>query len=803
MNTGGRKPGSDPRRISLLLACAATLLISPVWAAEPAAPVPLPSWKPSEKASRSINDRLFSLPPSFYEAVDAGSRARPWLGVTLKEVPGPEGVASPALEILNVFPQSPADAAGLRAGDRIVGFKGQRLEKGEVGSVILNFLKGVQQAGNGTTVPVEVWRGGATSTFEARLDARPSVTRSLAADVGGQTPVGGESLAGHLLESSGRTGDFEKTLAAMGRRADEVVSTAVRGEDFNPFQLNTVNALLHRPLALAGAGRSLAERLNAGMEGGAVRLDGLAATGAAALDLILEEESTPDAPPGNWTAYLDRLIKKITALQERHREVLSRLGADEIERVEQWFVNWMRGLGKPEKELSTAQKKKAEAMTLAVLNTALKADLRALLQEAHALARAIDVPHLRQLAREARRVVNIPQGWVGHREPDRWVYRTPAGKVIVGGAEHNEYREDAVLILDFGGDDTYRNRAGGARPGLPFAVVIDLEGNDRYESAEPFSQGAGFLGAGFLIDLAGDDTYTADVLAQGTGILGAGVLFDGGGRDRYLCRAFCQASAGWGLGFLVETEGYDIYQADLYAQGLGFVKGFAALVDGGGNDHYFAGGLERDHRQPDKATLSMAQGFGLGLRPWESVAGASGGIGILSDIDGNDTYSADYFAQGASYWLALGVLHDGGGHDRYLAGRYAQGAGVHFSLGLLNDVDGDDQYQTHFGVSQGCGHDFGVGWLEDRAGDDLYVSGVMAQGAGNANGLGILTDTGGRDRYFVGSEGQGRGPYEPMRELGSFGFFIDTGGGEDRYFPDGGDGRLLRKGDYGFFADVE
>ena len=42
----------------------------------------------------------------------------------------------------------------------------------------------------------------------------------------------------------------------------------------------------------------------------------------------------------------------------------------------------------------------------------------------------------------------------------------------------------------------------------------------------------------------------------------------------------------------------------------------------------------------------------------------------------DDRYVAEYFAQGASYWLALGGLVDDAGNDRYEARRYAQGAGV-------------------------------------------------------------------------------------------------------------------------------
>src|SRR5690606_32279131 len=121
-----------------------------------------------------------------------------------------------------------------------------------------------------------------------------------------------------------------------------------------------------------------------------------------------------------------------------------------------------------------------------------------------------------------------------------------------------------------------------------------------------------------------------------------------------------------------------------------------------------------------KSYQSMSQGFGYGVRPWESLAGASGGIGVIAEAEGNDTYVADYFAQGSSYWFSLGILDDRKGHDRYVSGRYSQGAGIHMSAGVLIVGEGDDNYLASYGVAQGCGHDFGIGFLLDNGGNDRY-----------------------------------------------------------------------------------
>jgi hypothetical protein len=94
---------------------------------------------------------------------------------------------------------------------------------------------------------------------------------------------------------------------------------------------------------------------------------------------------------------------------------------------------------------------------------------------------------------------------------------TPIGRVIVGNTGPNVYAEDAALILDLGGDDLYLNNAGGTRPGMPVSLVIDFEGNDRYTGRENFSQGAGLLGGGFLLDLGGSDTFVGLTGSQGAG----------------------------------------------------------------------------------------------------------------------------------------------------------------------------------------------------------------------------------------------------------------------------------------------
>jgi len=147
---------------------------------------------------------------------------------------------------------------------------------------------------------------------------------------------------------------------------------------------------------------------------------------------------------------------------------------------------------------------------------------------------------------------------------------------------------------------------------------------------------------------------------------------------------------------------------------------------------------------------------------------------MLIDRKGNDTYIADYFAQGSSYYYGLGILTDSAGDDQYFSGRYAQGAGIHSSVGVLVDRKGNDFYYSSFGVGQGMGHDFGVGFFEDDEGENRYQGGTLVQGAATNGSIGILIDPKGPGKGSYQSEGQAFAEAE-----NSMGLMIQKGRGRD------------------------
>jgi hypothetical protein len=322
-----------------------------------------------------------------------------------------------------------------------------------------------------------------------------------------------------------------------------------------------------------------------------------------------------------------------------------------------------------------------------------------------------------------------------------------------GGARFE--RDGVVVVVGTTGDDVHELAPvrGAVR------VLIDPGGNDRYAGSDMVL--GGFAA---IIDLAGDDRYESTGPAWGSAVAGASVLLDVSGSDRYEAPDFSLGAALAGLGAVVDLAGDDTYRVRAFGQGLGLAGGTGLAWDRAGNDRYLAAGLPDPFERG--GALSFAQGTAVGVR-----TGQGGGIGILRDDAGDDSYEGQLYAQGSGYYYALGLLWDRGGDDRYRAARYAQGAGVHQAVGVLRDDAGDDAYELSVGVGQGLGLDLAVGALVDASGNDRYRAPTLAQGAATSNGVGIVRDGGGVDLWRL-DHPPGRGHAEWSRGLPSIGLVL-------------------------------
>ncbi len=248
---------------------------------------------------------------------------------------------------------------------------------------------------------------------------------------------------------------------------------------------------------------------------------------------------------------------------------------------------------------------------------------------------------------------------------------------------------DVALSVDDGGNDIYRNNAGGGAAPIAVAAAFDFGGDDRYHGRDDWfsvggENGGGYLGSGVLVDFGGDDEYGARGWGvNGGGGSGAGFLVDLAGRDRYLVRDLAggaggdrgaaNGGAGVGSGFLADLEGNDLYDAG--------TAGLSGGVNGGA--------------------------FGA-LLAWAVTAPASG---FLFDGGGNDRYVASYFAtNGGGMVVGDGMLVDAGGDDSYRAAPPSPPVGTSLAPELSESTNG--------------GGAFGVGALIDLRGRDRYDDGV-------------------------------------------------------------------------------
>lgn len=382
---------------------------------------------------------------------------------------------------------------------------------------------------------------------------------------------------------------------------------------------------------------------------------------------------------------------------------------------------------------------------------------------------------------------------------------TEWGKVLVSGGTTSSYADDGyLLIIDTGGSDTYIGLPSNRDPSNWCSVVLDSDGSDFYLSHPQlkdtavaawehrrnkgtFGPASALFGYAMLVDSAGNDLYRTHRPGLGAAAFGAAALLDLAGDDNYDGYAQTQGYGYCGAGILEDGSGSDHYDAFTQCQGFGGVRGFGALLDRTGDDRYAANDKVIDFPSPQSAehNTSLAQGMGYGRRA-DYLDGHSlaGGIGILMDEAGSDSYSCGVFGQGCGYWQGLGALLDRGGKDTYTGQWYVQGASAHFAFGFFEDGGGDDTYTAAMNMALGAGHDFGTGMFLDRAGSDSYSAPNLSLGAGNANGIGVFVEFSGNDQYSGTGLTLGRAAEAPkgtLREMAlCLGLFMDLHG-DDTY----------------------
>jgi hypothetical protein len=383
-------------------------------------------------------------------------------------------------------------------------------------------------------------------------------------------------------------------------------------------------------------------------------------------------------------------------------------------------------------------------------------DRSALLSAALSLTEAIDaaLPRLAAARSEAESAETV----------DGCDMQSVAPLLCVAGESNNVHDGAFALVIDMGGDDTYRGTSGASALTLPASVVIDLAGNDRYQAPAGATRsiGVGNAGLGVVVDRQGNDTYTTaneglaaggSTSAQGSGSAGVGMLADMQGNDTYTITA---TGPGGSVG----------------GQGFG-VAGAGILLDQGGDDAYRVDATGTLTETPNEVTPET-------YTVLVQAASGAGGVGLLSDSGGTDTIlaraaevpmdpaddrdvapnssvvtSIGYSLGGAASAVLLGP---GSASVRAVAetaatrigSNYPRSIGVGYTgaFGGVLDQGGDDTYRVDA---------LSVGRAElvltdecDCFGGEATSSGGLSESIGigyGGAGVGAVVDQGGNDRY--------------------------------------------------------
>ncbi len=363
--------------------------------------------------------------------------------------------------------------------------------------------------------------------------------------------------------------------------------------------------------------------------------------------------------------------------------------------------------------------------------------------------------------------------------------------------------DNPLLIIDGSYGHHFRTGKGGTAVIDPVFALIDLGGDDHYETDKDF-KGASFggakLGVSVLYDAAGNDTYIGKEYTQGAGLFGVGILFDKQGADKYKAELSSQGCGYFGIGLCFDASGTDSFYIYGSGQGFGGIGGgVGVLADFSGNDVYIA--------EKDPAVFNLAdyhsnlkingngvQGVGFGRRGDMTDGHAwAGGLGAIIDISGDDRYISGNWSLGTAYWFSTGIAYDGSGDDIYESCYFTQGSGAHYCNGILIDEGGDDRhvlYETA-GAALGFGWDWTNAFLFNIGGNDVYRANMISMGLSQIRSNAFLIDVGGDDKYYLkeGSAGLGEASYregfDKPRPLTpypyyckSFGGFIDIGGND-------------------------
>ncbi len=162
-----------------------------------------------------------------------------------------------------------------------------------------------------------------------------------------------------------------------------------------------------------------------------------------------------------------------------------------------------------------------------------------------------------------------------------------------------------------------------------------------------------------------------------------------------------------------DQEGNDRYHAAMWAR-IWQPAGVRVLEDAAATIRTTVADCTMTPIQKRPATRDGAKGSGAGPRDV-----ANGGIGVILDGGGDDTYEFDYIAHGGGYWLGLGFARDFGGNDQRLGATRKMYNGDARRSAAFSDSATDSAATTPWGsclTTRGTIRTAGQSWAWDLPG---------------------------------------------------------------------------------------
>jgi len=392
---------------------------------------------------------LLHMPSGPYPAL----RPKPYLGIYLSSRNVEQSTfpckENTFVQVEGVIDGTPAEKAGLKEGDVILSLGGEpTCSTGE--NVIASFRAIVEKQPIDSIVGLDVLRNDQRLTTTARISAMPRhVQREAAHQETGQCPDR-HSMLGNALHAQGVYARYSKITDGLYENSNAVHNPGSADEkESHPLQLSEATYMMRHPLSAGEVSRELTQKLVMPLHGKDWSMGSVIHEAARLIDLEVRQTERPTE------ISFPALLRIMEETKNNAERALSNLTKEEKTMLQEkalnpWDDNTWNDVLKIAMKVNRAQLLEAFSPLLSFLTR----DNLSLLKE------------------------DLINRFGQNRGPVLYEAMTPMGKVLVGGSGPNVYGEDAALILDLGGDDLYLNNAGGTRPGIPVALVIDWGGSD-------------------------------------------------------------------------------------------------------------------------------------------------------------------------------------------------------------------------------------------------------------------------------------------------------------------------------------